>query len=74
VLRLACINPLARLLLLMRGQDRLAAELDASGLGVGPATRGAFHDAPAFELGGNPQHGEHQLGEVGCRIDNRLGQ
>jgi hypothetical protein len=34
--------------------------------------RRALHDAASFELGGNPEHGEHQLGEVGRGIDNRL--
>ena len=49
-LRLAGGNALAGLLLLVRGEGRLAAEFDALRLGVGPAARRAFEDAPAFEL------------------------
>jgi hypothetical protein len=36
-LRLVRLNPLARFVLLVRGQDRIAAELRAIGLGVGAA-------------------------------------
>jgi hypothetical protein len=46
-------RPLAnlnRLALLVRGEDRLAAEFDALGLGVGAAPCCAFEDAAAFEL------------------------
>ena len=39
-LRLARFETLAGLLLLVRREDRLAAEFDAVGLGVRPAVRG----------------------------------
>lgn len=54
-LRLAGIEPLAGLFLLMRGKDRLAAEFNAVGLCVGPAARGTFEDATAFQLCGNTE-------------------
>ena len=56
----------------MACQLRFAAELDTVGLGVGTATRSALDDAATFELGGNAQHGEHQLGEVGRGIRPEL--
>jgi len=58
----------------MSGQDRLAAELDAVGLGVGPATRRAFENAAAFELRRYAEDGKDDLGEVGCRVEERFGQ
>jgi hypothetical protein len=47
---------------------------DALFLGVGPAARGAFENAAAFELRRNAEDGEDDLGEVGCGIEERLGQ
>jgi hypothetical protein len=38
-------SAMAGLLLLVRGEDRLATEFDAGCLGVGPAARGALQDA-----------------------------
>jgi hypothetical protein len=67
-------DPLAGLLLLMGRQLRLAAELHTLGLRTGATARRAPHDAASFELGGNPKHGEHQLGEVGRGVDDRLGE
>jgi len=58
----------------MRRQDGLATEFHTLGFGVGASSRRALHDAAAFKLGGNAEHGKHQLGEVGCRINDRLGQ
>ena len=49
-LRLASFEALTGLLLLVRGEGRLAAEFDALLLGVGTAARGAFENAAAFEL------------------------
>jgi hypothetical protein len=43
---------------------RLAAEFDALFLGVGPAARGAFENAAAFELRRNAKNGKDDLGEV----------
>src|SRR6516165_150807 len=71
-LRLACVEALAGLLLLVRREDRLAAEFDAVGLGVGPAARGAFEDAAAFELRRNAKDGEDDLGKVGGGVEVRL--
>jgi hypothetical protein len=42
----------------VRGQGRLAAEFDALFLGVGPAARGAFENAAAFELRRNAKDGQ----------------
>jgi len=67
-LRLARFEALASLLLLMRGEDRLAAEFDTVRLGVGPAARGAFKDAAALQLGGNTENGQDNLGKVGCGV------
>jgi len=50
-------NALAGLFLLVRGEGRLAAEFDALFLGVGPAARGAFENAAAFELRRNAKDG-----------------
>jgi hypothetical protein len=47
----------AGLLLLVRREGRLAAEFVPLRLGVGPAGRGAFENAPAFELRRNAKHG-----------------
>jgi len=45
------------------------------GVGIGSTARGAFDDPAAFpELGGNAQHGQHQLGEVGPGVHDRFGQ
>ena len=54
-LRLACFEALAGLVLLVRGEDRLAAEFDALGLGVGPTPRCALQNAAALQLGGTPR-------------------
>jgi hypothetical protein len=70
---LAGLNPLPCFALLMRGEFWLAVEFDTLCLGVGPAPRGAFENAAAFELGGDAKHGEHKLGKIGRGIDNRLG-
>jgi hypothetical protein len=63
----------------VRSEGRLAAESHALGLGlawlgVGPAARGAFENAPAFVLRRDAQHGKHDLGKIQGRIDNRLGK
>ena len=63
-LRLAGGEAFAGLLLLMRGERQLAPEFDALGLGVGPAARGAFENAPPFELGRDAEHGKDELGKV----------
>jgi hypothetical protein len=73
-LRLTGIEAFAGLFLLVRGEGRLAAEFDALFLGVGPAACGAFENAAAFELRRNAKDGEDDLGEVGCGIEERLGQ
>jgi hypothetical protein len=73
-LRLASFEASAGLFLLVRGQRRLAAEFDALLLGVGPAPRGAFEDAAAFELRRHAKDGEDDLGEVGSGIEERLGE
>ena len=52
-------------LLLVRGEDGLAAELDAVGLGVGPAARGALQNAAALELRGNGEDRKNDLGKIG---------
>ena len=57
-LRLAGVEALAGLFLLVRSENRLAAEFDALGLGVGPAARGALHNAAALQLGGNAENGK----------------
>src|ERR1700719_2561372 len=43
-LRLTRVEALAGLFLLVRGEDRLAAEFDAIRLGIGPAARGALQN------------------------------
>jgi|HubBroStandDraft_3_1064219.scaffolds.fasta_scaffold667481_2 hypothetical protein len=58
----------------MRGEFRLAAEFHALRLGVRPAARGAFENVPAFELRRHVENGKNDLGEIGCRIKERLGQ
>jgi len=65
---------LAGLLLLVRGEDRLAAESDAVRLGVGPAASSAFEDAAALKLGGNAEDGEDDLGKVRGRVEVWLDQ
>jgi hypothetical protein len=65
---------LAGLLLLVRGEDRLAAESDAVRLGVGPAACSAFEDAAALKLGGNAEDGEDDLGKVRGRVEVWLDQ
>jgi len=72
-LRLTGIEASAGLFLLVGCQRRLAAEFDALLLGVGPAARGPFEDAAAFELRRNAKDGEDDLGEVGCSIEERFG-
>jgi hypothetical protein len=42
--------------------------------GVGPAARGAFENAAAFELRRYAEDGKDDLGEVGCRVEERFGQ
>jgi hypothetical protein len=73
-LRLASFEAFAALFLLVRGEDRLAAELDAFVLGVGPTARGAFEDLVSFELLRNAEYGENDLGKIGRGIEERLGQ
>ena len=62
------------LFLLVRCQLRLAAEFDALFLGFCSAARGAFEDAAAFELRCDAENGKDDLGKVGGRIKERLGQ
>jgi hypothetical protein len=73
-LGLAGGKALPGLFLLVRREDRLAAEFDAVGSGVGPAARGAFENAAAFQLRCYAEDGEDDLGEVGRSIKERLGQ
>ena len=73
-MRLASLEALAGLLLLVRSEDRLAAKFDAVRLGVGPAARGAFENASAFELRRDAKDRKDDLGEVGRGIEERLGQ
>ena len=68
-LSLARFEALAGLLLLVWGEDRLAAELDAVRLGVGPPARGALHDAATLQLRGNAEDREDDLGKVRGRIE-----
>src|SRR5947207_8117008 len=49
-LRFTVCKAFAGLLLLVRGEGRLAAEFDTVCLGVGPAARGAFQNAAALQL------------------------
>ena len=60
-LRLASFEALAGLVLLVRGENRLAAELDAVGLGVGPAARGALQNAAALQLRGDAEDRKDDL-------------
>ena len=73
-LRLASFEAFAGLFLLVRGEDRLAAEFDTVGCGVGPAARRAFEDATAFELRGNAEDRKDDLGKVRGCIEERFGQ
>jgi hypothetical protein len=73
-LRLASFEALAGLFLLVRGEGRLAAEFDAFLLGVGPAARGAFEDAPPFELRRHAEDSEDDLGKIRRGIEERFGQ
>ena len=68
-LRLARFEALASLLLLMRGEDRLAAEFDTVRLGVGPAARCAFEDAASLQLRRNAKDRKDDLGKVGCGVE-----
>lgn len=47
-MRLASVEALAALFLLVRSEKRLAAEFDALGLDVGPVSRGALQSAAAL--------------------------
>jgi hypothetical protein len=67
-LRLASFEALAGLFLLVRRQDRLAAEFDAVGFGVGPATRGELQNTAALQLRRHAKYGEDDLGKVGCGV------
>jgi hypothetical protein len=73
-LRLASFEALAGLFLLVRRQDRLAAELDAVGLCIGPAAGGALQYAAALQLGSNAEDRKDDLGEVGRGIEERFGK
>src|SRR6516162_7788578 len=73
-LRLASFEALAGLLLLVRGEDRLAADFDAPGHGVGPAAGGALEDTAAFELRSHTENGKDDLAEIGGRIEERFGR
>ena len=55
----------------MRGG--LAAEFDAFGFRIGPATRRALGDAAAFKFRGYAKHGKDKLGEIARGIKHRLG-
>ncbi len=46
----------------------------ATPLAVGSTARRALNDTEEFKFGGNPQHGAHELGKVGCGINYRLGE
>ena len=73
-LRLARFEALTGLVLLVRGERRLAAEFHAVRLGVGPAARRALQNAAALQLRGDAKDGEDDLGEVGRGVQVRLGQ
>ena len=73
-MRLPGLDPSPRLLLLMGGEFRLAAEFDALSLCVGTAPCRAFQDAAALQLRRNAKDGEDDLGEVGRGVQVRLGQ
>jgi hypothetical protein len=60
----ARVEALAGLLLLVRGENRLAAEFDTVGLRVGSAARGAFEDAAAFEFFGHAKDRKDNLGKI----------
>jgi hypothetical protein len=69
-LRLASFEALAGLFLLVRRQDRSAAEFDALRLGVAPAPGGAVENAAALQLGRYAESREHDLGKVRGRIED----
>ena len=73
-LRLAGFEACAGLFLLVGSEDRLAAELHSLVLGVGATAGRAFENALPFELRRHVKDGEDDLGDVGCRIEERLGQ
>jgi hypothetical protein len=58
----------------MRGEFRLAAESHALRLRVGAASCRAFLDAAIFELRGNAKDRKNDLGKIGGRIEERLGE
>src|SRR5262249_43491824 len=65
---------LAGLFLLVRCEDRFGAELDALGLGVGPAARGALQDATALQFRSDTENGEDDLRKVGRGVEVRFSQ
>jgi hypothetical protein len=72
--RLASVETLAGLFLLMWREDRLTAELDAVGLGVGPAARRAFENAAALQPRRHAEDRKDDLGKIGRGVEERLGQ
>ena len=58
----------------MRGADRLAAQFDALGLGVGFAARYAFENAVAIQLRRDAKNGKHDLGKVRPGVEAGLGK
>ena len=68
------VNSFADLALQVRREGRLAPEFDALRFRVGAVPSGAFHDAAAFELRGNPKDRKNDLGKIGNGIEERLGE
>ena len=66
-LRLARFEALAGLFLLVRREDRLAAEPDAVGLGVSPAARGALQNAATLQLCGKVGKSITKAARGACR-------
>lgn len=60
--------------LLVVSQLGFPAKLDASGLCVGPATRGPVEDPAVLKLGDYTEYGKDDLLEVAARVDDRLGR
>jgi len=68
------VNSFADLALQVRREGRLAPEFDALRFRVGAVPCGAFHDAAAFELRGNPRIAKTISAKIGNGIEERLGE
>jgi hypothetical protein len=67
-LRLAVGDALAGFFLLVRRQDRLAAEFDTIGLSIGSAACRALQNAAALQLRGDAKDSKDDLGKVRGRM------